>query len=246
MASRDPAGTVNRQAAVSSRFGAQAVVRWRAAFEQSRNPMLISDDHRLWVTGNAAACDLFGVAREDIPWRTMDDFSPSGERRRLEDQWDAFLSTGAAEGWYQLCVPNRGAVSVEFSTTANVLPGRHLSVFIAPESERPESAVAPEAPWTPVAVADIGRLRLTKREREVVTAIASGLQSGDIAERMFVSPETVKSHVRNAMGKLGAHTRAHAVAIALVTGQILMEESERRAGGALQSPPHRPSGHAHD
>jgi DNA-binding CsgD family transcriptional regulator len=67
------------------------------------------------------------------------------------------------------------------------------------------------------------RLQLTDREREVMTLVASGLQSGDMAERLFLSPETVKSHVHNAMSKLGAHTRAHAVAIALVTGQISWE-----------------------
>jgi DNA-binding CsgD family transcriptional regulator len=44
-----------------------------------------------------------------------------------------------------------------------------------------------------------------------------------MAELLFLSPETVKSHVHNAMGKLGVHTRAHAVAIALVTGQITWE-----------------------
>ncbi len=68
-----------------------------------------------------------------------------------------------------------------------------------------------------------GRLQLTEREREVMTLVASGLQSGDIAGRLYLSPETVKSHVHNALGKLGAHTRAHAVAIALVTGQITWE-----------------------
>lgn len=67
------------------------------------------------------------------------------------------------------------------------------------------------------------RLQLTGREREVMTLVASGLQSGDIAERLFLSPETVKSHVHNALAKLGAHTRAHAVAVALVTGQIAWE-----------------------
>ncbi len=54
-----------------------------------------------------------------------------------------------------------------------------------------------------------------------MTLIAAGGHSADIAERLFLSPETVKTHVSNAMGKLGAHTRAHAVAIALVTGQII-------------------------
>jgi DNA-binding CsgD family transcriptional regulator len=64
---------------------------------------------------------------------------------------------------------------------------------------------------------------LTQREREVMTLVASGLRSGDIAERLVLSPETIKSHVRNAMTKLGARTRAHAVAIALATGQIALE-----------------------
>jgi DNA-binding CsgD family transcriptional regulator len=53
-----------------------------------------------------------------------------------------------------------------------------------------------------------------------MTLAASGGQSPDMAESMFVSQDTIKSHVQNAMTKLGAHTRAHAVAIALITGQI--------------------------
>ena len=78
-----------------------------------------------------------------------------------------------------------------------------------------------------------GRLTLTKREREVMTLIAAGGHSEDVADELFVSAETVKSHVQNALSKLGAHTRAHAVAIALVTGQITDERALRsRNSGA--------------
>jgi DNA-binding CsgD family transcriptional regulator len=185
--------------------------------------MLIADDQRRWVTGNAAACDLLGIARDEVPWRAMDDFTPPSELTRLEQQWEEFLKSGAAEGWYQLYVPDRGSVPVEFSAIANVLPARHLSVFIPPDKNvtRPAGSVSAREPaWTPVVADGSGRLPLTNREREVMTLAASGLQSGEMAERLFLSPETVKSHVHNAMGKLGAHTRAHAVAIALVTGQI--------------------------
>jgi DNA-binding CsgD family transcriptional regulator len=187
--------------------------------------MLIADDQRRWVTGNIAACDLLGIPREEIPWRTMDDFTAPSERKRLEEQWGAFLASGGAEGWYQLYVPDRGPVPVEFSATANVLPARHLSVFIPPDEASATQArnMAREPIWAPVAVEGNGRLQLSEREREVMTLVASGLQSGEIAERLFLSPETVKSHVHNALGKLGAHTRAHAVAIALVTGQITWE-----------------------
>lgn len=214
------------QVYTDSASGAQAAMRLRTALERSRHPMLISDDQRRWVTGNAAACDLLGIPREEIPWRTMDDFTAPSERKRLEEQWGAFLASGGAEGWYQLYVPDRGPVPVEFSATANVLPARHLSVFIPPEeasAAQAGSALAREIPWAPVGVEGSGRLQLSEREREVMTLVASGLQSGDIAERLFLSPETVKSHVHNALAKLGAHTRAHGVAIALVTGQITWE-----------------------
>ncbi len=149
-----------------------------------------------------------------------------GERRRLAEQWDAFLASGAAEGWYELYVPELGPVPVEFSATANVLPGRHLSVFIPPDesgTEQTDGASPRATAWTPVLAARRAALPLTEREREVMTLVASGLQSADIAERLFLSPETVKSHVHNAMGRLGSHTRAHAVAVALVTGEITWE-----------------------
>jgi len=217
---------MNEQAFEDSRFGPQAVVCLWTAFERSRNAMLIVDDQRRLVTANAATCDLLGIAREEAPWRTIDDFTPLSRRGRLERQWEAFLTTGAAEGWYELCVPDRGSVPVEFSATANVLPARHLSVFIPPDDASPkqaEDALAREAAWAAVVPDDGGRLQLTKREREVMGLVASGLQGTEMAKRLFVSPDTVKSHVNNAMGKLGARTRAHAVAIALIAGQITWE-----------------------
>lgn len=217
---------MSKQNFADSKFGSQAVVRLRAAFERSRHPMLLADDQRRWVTGNAAACALLRLAPEEIPWHTMDDFTPPGERTRLEEQWEAFLTSGAAEGWYQLYVPGRGPMPVEFSATANVLPARHLAVFIPPDetlTKHAERALTREAAWVSVVAEASSRFQLTEREREVMTLVASGLQSGDVAERLVLSPETVKSHVQNALGKLGARTRAHGVAVALVTGEIAWE-----------------------
>ena len=61
---------------------------------------------------------------------------------------------------------------------------------------------------------------LSKREREIMDLLAQGLTGEDVAERLFLSSETVKTHIRNAMSKLEAHTRVHAVAIALREGYI--------------------------
>jgi DNA-binding NarL/FixJ family response regulator len=56
---------------------------------------------------------------------------------------------------------------------------------------------------------------LTQREREVLRALADGLSNEEIGKRLFISPETVRTHVRKAMQKLDADTRTQAVATAL-------------------------------
>jgi DNA-binding CsgD family transcriptional regulator len=186
--------------------------------------MLMADDERRWVTANDAACELLGIGREEISWRTIDDVTPASGRRRLIHQWRAFLGSGAAEGWYQLQTPDRGPVPVEFSAIANVVTGRHLMVFTTPDDAsvaQGQAGAAREADWTPVAAEGIRPVRLTKRESEVMTLIAAGGHSDDIATHLFLSTETIKTHAQNAMVKLGAHTRAHAVAIALMTGKII-------------------------
>jgi DNA-binding NarL/FixJ family response regulator len=61
---------------------------------------------------------------------------------------------------------------------------------------------------------------LSNREREVLDLLAQGLTGEQVAERLVLSAETVKTHIRNAMSKLEAHTRVHAIAIALREGYI--------------------------
>jgi DNA-binding CsgD family transcriptional regulator len=220
---RHPSEAVHAQAFADSKFGAEAVLRLRGAFARSDHPMLVADDARRWTAGNSAASDLLGISQEEIPWRKMDEFTPLSEHRRLGEQWQAFLETGSAEGWHQLLIPDRGSIAMEFSGMANVLPGRHLTVFVPPDEMHAEGGtLSPQLGWIPVSD-DADRSSLTEREREVMSLVAAGLQTNDAAERLFLSPETVKTHVQNALGKLGAHTRAHAVAVALVTGQIAWE-----------------------
>lgn len=59
---------------------------------------------------------------------------------------------------------------------------------------------------------------LTPRERDVVAAIATGLDNTQIAAEMFVSPFTVKTHANRAMAKVGARDRAQLVAFAYRAG----------------------------
>ena len=61
---------------------------------------------------------------------------------------------------------------------------------------------------------------LSNREREVLDLLAQGLTGEGVAERLVLSSETIKTHIRNAMSKLEANTRVHAIAIALREGYI--------------------------
>jgi len=62
---------------------------------------------------------------------------------------------------------------------------------------------------------DVHNVQLTGREREVLELLAQGLQLEEIAGRLGIGLETVRTHVRNATERLGAANRTHAVAIAI-------------------------------
>jgi DNA-binding NarL/FixJ family response regulator len=85
---------------------------------------------------------------------------------------------------------------------------RRLLALLA--AERPaESAGEP---------ADIGQL--TDREREVVALVGQGLNNAEIAQRLFITPLTAKTHVSRAMTKLALRDRAQLVVLAYESGLV--------------------------
>jgi LuxR family maltose regulon positive regulatory protein len=61
---------------------------------------------------------------------------------------------------------------------------------------------------------------LSERELEVLQLIAEGLTNREIASRLFLSLNTVKTHTRNFYGKVGVHNRTQAVARAKTLGVL--------------------------
>ncbi len=83
---------------------------------------------------------------------------------------------------------------------------------------------------------DSGLDPMTTRELEVLTLAAAGLKTDEIARQIFVSRNTVKTHLAHTYAKLGARNRAEAVATALRIGVIELVPSERGPGPGLSDP----------
>jgi len=99
----------------------------------------------------------------------------------------------------------RGESLLQPTVAARVLD--KLSELMTADEATPASGRAPDA-------------RLTAREREVLRLLAGGARTRDVAETLFISERTVKTHVASAMQKLDANTRAEAVAKAIQLGLL--------------------------
>jgi DNA-binding CsgD family transcriptional regulator len=71
-------------------------------------------------------------------------------------------------------------------------------------------------------------LRLSRRELDVLSLVAEGRSTREIAAALWVTEETVKSHVARVLRRLQARTRAHAVAIAYRERLWMTDEGEDR------------------
>jgi DNA-binding CsgD family transcriptional regulator len=173
--------------------------------------LLVVDDQRRCLETNLAASRLLGVSRERLLGRTLDELLQDDMSDRLENVWRAFRETGGHAGPFELALPEARVSRIDISVTSGVLPGRHLLIVLPAGEEA--AAEAGEAAS--------GGIRLpTSRELEVLELLAGGATDGQIARRLTLSPATVQTHVRNAKAKLGARTRAQAVALALRRGMI--------------------------
>jgi PAS domain S-box-containing protein len=183
--------------------------------------ILVVDDQRRVLEANLTACRLLGLPRRAAIGRTVDDFLTPGMRKRLDHVWRAFREGGGHAGPFELSSESAEAAEVHISVTANVLAGRHLLILSATGVQGAEAGPAQqEAPKEENSGARFGRGGPTAREREVLALLAAGATDEQIAEMLELSPATVQTHVRNAKAKLGARTRAQAVALALQRGMI--------------------------
>ncbi len=167
--------------------------------------MVLLDDVRRQVEVNGAYLGLLGYPRSELIGRPVYEFVEDGPLL-TKNQWKAMLRKKQFSGVVNLVRQDGSTVKVEFGGHPEVVTGQQLVLAVALKTVRGLRRIPPQQPSTE---ADNP---LSKREQEIVELVAMGLTSSEIASELHVSHNTVRTHVRNSMGKLEARSRAHLVA----------------------------------
>jgi PAS domain S-box-containing protein len=193
---------------------------FKIAFDAAPDPMALLDDDARIVHANRATAALLGLPAEELRGQRIDRFAPPEFHKQFRDFWEDFKREGQASGLGGLLDADGRRRLLEFRASSNYVNGRHLVI-----GRRRDTGPRRADGATGV---------LTPRQREVLSMLAFGLNGPEAAQRLFVSPATVRTHVQNAMHALGAKTRAQAVAEALLRGELELRVPgrDRDPGGA--------------
>ncbi len=185
-------------------------------FERSLNPIVLVDDSRRLLQGNSALGELLGHHPTDLVGRPIGELITSPSPAQRDKDWRRLLQTGEQSGTYTFRHSDGSQLEIDFAIRVVRVGQRSLCVAV----------VLPLGHITLARQVGDQAAPLTAREREIVALIALGQKTNSIAGKLFISPATVRAHVRNAMRKLGVHTRAELVAVALSRGELLQAECD--------------------
>jgi PAS domain S-box-containing protein len=187
---------------------------FQAAFRDSRNAMCLADDARRIVDVNGACLQLLGYRRADIVDRPMYEFV-AGAPLMTPQQWAAALARHRFTGEGEMVRADGSTVRVQWGATTELVTGRRLVLVVALSISGRGRGLRLAEP------SEAGRAALSDREREIVRLVALGDTGPEIAAELQISHNTVRTHVRNSMQRVGARSRAHLVAKALGEGHAL-------------------------
>lgn len=180
-------------------------------FERTANPIAMLDESRRLLALNTAGVRLLGYRPGELVGRQIDELIASPPRPQREREWRHLVRTGEQSGSHIYRRHDGSQIQIDFAIRLVLVGERRLLV----------SVVLPLGRLTLARRVGDGTAPLTPREREVVALIALGRETKGIAEELFISAQTVRTHVQHAMAKLGVHTRAELVAVAFSRGELL-------------------------
>jgi DNA-binding CsgD family transcriptional regulator len=175
--------------------------------------VLLDGDRRI-VDANGAYLKLLGYRCEQIINRPIYTFIVGGPLMSPAE-WRAAMAAGEFSGEAELLAADGSKVGMQCAATTEIVTGRRLVLLVALSTSR----------WGPrfrrTTTLDTKPGTLSQREREIVRLVALGNTGPEIADELRIAHDTVRTHTRNAMTKVGARSRAHLVAKALGEGLML-------------------------
>jgi DNA-binding CsgD family transcriptional regulator len=194
-----------------------AALSFWSIFEHSRIPMALLDRERRYVRVNDALVNFWEYPRSQLEGRPADSMVVD-ERNGIPGRWEQLVHSGQLYG--RRIIEHACGTQFQVTYGAHVITvGGDWHVLVVTLSARlPDGAELIGS--SQVKSAGAHGSMLTPRERQVVRLVALGANTRRIATELSLSPETVRSHVRNAMSRMGAHTRAHLVALVLSDGPV--------------------------
>lgn len=186
--------------------------------------MIATDAEGVVTTWNSRAETLYGWSRDEAIGRRINELTVPAESRRIAEAVMGAIQSGRSwQGSFRLRRKD-GSVFTAFVKDSPIIDGSGSLIGIVGvsiEIADPELANAVRAVVDGRPRSDGRRARsLSPREREVLGLLARGLTGEQIAARLVLSPETIRTHIRNAREKLGASTRVEAVTMALIAREI--------------------------
>ena len=132
----------------------------------------------------------------------------------LDEYVYAALRAGASGFLLKSTQPATLLSAIEVVAAGDALLAPSVTRRLVAEFVRTAPAAAPQRPVPPALEA------ITAREREVLTLVASGLSNAELAQRLYISPATAKTHVAHLLAKLGARDRVQLVILAYQAGLV--------------------------
>jgi PAS domain S-box-containing protein len=174
------------------------------------------------TTWNSRAETLYGWSRQEALGRHINDLTVPEQGRHTAEQILTALGRGRPwQGSFKLRRKDGSTFTAFVKETPIVEDGRLVGVVgVSIEIGDPGLASAVRAEVDGRGIDGRKPRTLSPREREVLAMLARGLTGEQIAERLVLSPETIRTHIRNAREKLGANTRVEAVTVALLAREI--------------------------
>jgi PAS domain S-box-containing protein len=194
--------------------------RLKAVFERSPLPMVMLDDQGRYLDVNRPGRLWFRLSLDELRRHGIPDLAPEDQLEVIDREWARLHKTGCVAGPYLGRKPDGSRVEKVYFALADVLPGRHVTVFAPADWPEDELGVIDDEFGVTKDDGASAPGSLTPREIQVLALAADGLSGPEIAQELVLSPSTVNTHFKNIYARLEVRNRAAAVAKALRLGAI--------------------------